>query len=285
MLNLVQIFFSIVIGIIQAVTVWLPVGGKAFILSQHLLGLNNLQASDFVLILNISTALSGLVYFRKDIISLIKALLGKGTSDEWGLFKYILVTGIVSLVFFLPLLVLRQLSWYNDGLPITFLGIILFIYTFVIWYSKSKYTDDNFRRQLSDIKFGEYVLIGIIQDLCLLPGISLPGVTTIALVLLNVKGKEAFRLSFLPLIILACVAVTSLGELISIDSANLMASIAGPGILGIVITIIIATVVSYLAIDFLMNIAKKAKPIYLIISLGIITFISGLIFVALNGIK
>ena len=64
-----------------------------------------------------------------------------------------------------------------------------------------------------------------------------------------------------------------------------MASIAGPGILGIVITIIIATVVSYLAIDFLMNIAKKAKPIYLIISLGIITFISGLIFVALNGIK
>ena len=176
MIYIEQIFFSILIGIVQGVTEWLPISiSRTLILSQHLLGLDYNPADTFYLFLAISTAFAAVFYFRKDVLSVLKVLIGKGSPEGWMLLKFLFITYIFSGIIAAPLLFLiyfHIIGNYSIGLPMMILGIILFLYAFVIWYRKSKYTDEKNRRPLSDMKFRDFAIVGMAQGLAVLPGMS-----------------------------------------------------------------------------------------------------------------
>jgi undecaprenyl-diphosphatase len=125
---------------------------------------------------------------------------------------------------------------------------------------------------LEDIGVRDYVLVGVVQGLAALPGVSRSGATTSTMLLLNVEVKEAFRLSFLAGIFASAAAffVT-----LFFSNASVYAAVAGLGTAGILVSIAVSTVVSLLLIDFLLGVAGKARIVYLIVALGIIAVTMG----------
>lgn len=279
-----QVLYGIILGVVQGVSEWLPISSKTqiIIVATYLLKLTFNQAYAFGLFMEIGTIFAAIIYFRREVLSMLKVLAGKGTSEGAFLFKYVLVstvfTGIVGSVLYLFVDSLKGM--YNLGLPMIVLGAILVCDALFIRYSRSKYDKNKSRRTVSQMGFKDYAVVGMVQGISALPGVSRSGVTTSALLLLNVETDEAFRLSFINMILATSGAIA----LTLVASRSAVASgIASIGAYGLLISIAIATVISLLLIRFLLETAKRSSIVYLISALGMIA-IAGGILTALYGV-
>jgi undecaprenyl-diphosphatase len=272
-----QIFYGIILGIVQGISEWLPISSKTQVLfvSTYLLGLNINEAYAFGLFMEIGTLFAAIIYFRKELVSLVTALIGRGEAESNMLLKYVVVSTIATAIIAAPIylyLVDALTGAYNLGIPMLIIGLVLIGDALLIKYSRSKYADDKNRRTLSTLGIKEFILVGIAQGIAALPGVSRSGATTSTLLLLNVEASEAFRLSFIDMIFATAGAVV----LTYIASkAQIASALAVIGIPGLAIAIIVATIVSLLLINFLLGIAKKSSIVYLTSALGIIALISG----------
>lgn len=272
-----QVVYGIILGIVQGISEWLPISSKTQILfvSTYLLHLTINQAYAFGLFMEIGTILAAVIYFRNELISLVKTLIGGGNEESKALLKYIVVSMIATAVIAGPLYlwVVDSLTGsYNLGIPMLIIGLVLIADALLIKYSRSKYSNDKNRKTLTQMSIKEYLLVGIAQGIAALPGVSRSGATTSTLILLNVEAREAFRLSFIDMIFATsgAVVLTYVASKGAITSA-----IAIIGISGLLVSIVVATIVSLLLINFLLGIARKSSIIYLTSGLGIIALIGG----------
>jgi len=271
-----KVLYGVTLGIVQGIAEWLPISSKTQVLiaSTYLLKLNFNEAYAFGLFMEIGTIFAALIYFRKELISLIRFLIGRGNAESGFLFRYILVSMVFTAMIAAPLyLFIDSLTGtYNLGIPMLLMGIVLIGDALIIKYSRSKYSKDKNRKLVSQMSLKDYILVGIAQGISALPGVSRSGATTSTLLLLNVETREAFRLSFIDMIFASSGAVV-LTYLAS--KASILSTIALIGPTGLLIAIVVATVVSLLLINFLLNIAKRSSIIYLTLALGIIALASG----------
>ncbi len=283
MVSLEQFIISVILGLVQGISEWLPISSKTQVLlaSQYLMGLKLSQAYPFGLFMEIGTVLAAIIYFRKDLWVLIMALIGRGTPTQWKLFKFVFiataVTGIIAVPIYLA--VANLAGGYNIGIPMVLLGLILFVDAIVVRYSRSKYAIDKNRKTFGDMGLKEYVLVGVAQGLAALPGVSRSGTTTSTMLLLNIEAKEAFRLSFLVGIFASAAAffVTLI-----FSKTSLSVVFTDIGVAGVLIAIAVAAIVSMFLIKLLLDVAGRARIVYLIIALGIIAVASGLAITYLN---
>jgi undecaprenyl-diphosphatase len=279
-----QALYGMILGIVQGVSEWLPISSKTqiIIVATYLLKLSFNQAYAFGLFMEIGTIFAAIIYFRREVLSIIKVLVGKGTSDGVFLFKYVLVstifTGIVGGILYLYVDSLK--GSYNLGLPMMVLGTVLVCDALFIRYSRSKYSKNRNRRTVSQMGLKDYAVVGIAQGIAALPGVSRSGITTSALLLLNVETDEAFRLSFIDMILATSGAIVLT---LAVSRSAVASGIASIGVYGLLISIAIATAISLLLIRFLLDMAKKSSIIYLISALGVIAILGG-ILTALYGV-
>jgi undecaprenyl-diphosphatase len=284
-LSLQQLFYGAVLGVVQGISEWLPISSKTqiIIVSQYLLDLGFNQAYVFGLFMEIGTIAAAVIYFREEVMSLVRVLIGRGSELEISLFKYVLVsmlfTGIVGTPIYLFVVDSVDGS-YNLGLPMMLLGILLFVDAAVIRYARKKEATAKGRRKLSDMGIKDYIIVGIAQGLAALPGVSRSGATTSALLFLDIDTGEAFRLSFIDMIFATSSAVAL--TLIASRGA-IVSSIALIGVPGLLVSIAVSTGISLLLIDFLLKMAKRSSIIYLIAALGAIAIFGGLL-TALYGV-
>ncbi|MDE1810594.1 MAG: undecaprenyl-diphosphatase [Candidatus Micrarchaeota archaeon] len=279
-----HVFYGVVLGIVQGISEWLPISSKTqiIIVSEALLKLNFSQAYAFGLFMEIGTISAAIIYFRKELWSLIKVIIGRGNKLEWMLFKYVLVSMVFTGIIGAPLyLVVDSITGsYNVGIPMVLVGAVLIIDAIVIKYARKREAIPGNRKKLEQMGLKDYAVVGIAQGIAALPGVSRSGMTTSTLLLLNVDTSEAFRLSFIDMIFAtsSAVALTLVASRASISS-----SIALVGGSGIAISIIIATIISLFLIDFLLKIARKSSIIYLTAGLGVIAILGG-ILAAIYGV-
>jgi len=273
-----QVLYGIALGVIQGISEWLPISSKTqiIIFSTYLLKMSFNDAYTFGLFMEIGTIFAAVIYFRKEVFSMMMALFGKGGAEGKFLLKYVVVstifTGIIGSIIYLYVDSLQ--GAYNIGLPMILLGFILIGDALFIKYSRSRYGKNKNRRTVSQMGFKDYIIIGVVQGIAALPGVSRSGATTSALLLLNVETDEAFRLSFINMILATSGAV--LLTLI-VSKASVYSSITAIGTYGLLISIVVATLISLFFIGFLLNIAKKSSIIYLISALGVIALVGGLL--------
>ena len=74
----IQLLYSVIIGIIQGISEWLPISSKTQIIvaSTYLLKLSFQQAYTFGLFMEIGTLVAAIIYFRKELAELVQVLLG-----------------------------------------------------------------------------------------------------------------------------------------------------------------------------------------------------------------
>ena len=270
--------YAAIIGIIQGISEWLPISSKTQIIvsSTYLLKLTFRQAYTFGLFMEIGTIIAAVVYFRKDLLDMIQVLLGSRNNLDRKLLIYVVVVTLITGIIAVPLyLVAESISGIPLGIPMLIVGLILIADAALIRYSRKKREKGINARKLENLSLKDYVLIGIVQGISALPGVSRSGTTTSAMLLLDVEPDEAFRLSFVAGIF---ASLGAFGLSLVASRSNVDAAVATIGLAGVAVAIVVATIVSLFLIDFLIKVAGKSKIIYLITALGIIAMASGLLY-------
>ena len=278
-MSLIQLVYSILIGLVQGISEWLPISSKTQVLiaSTYLLNLTFDEAYTFGLFMEIGTIFAAIIYFEPELLILIRVLLLKGTDAEKKLFFYVFISTLITGIIGVPLYhIADRITGITVGIPMLVIGIILIADAILIRYSKKKYNQDKLRKKFEDLTIKDYLIIGAAQGIAALPGVSRSGITTSTMLIMDIEPREAFRLSFL---IGIFASIAAFGLTLVVSYSNVSVALASIGILGLIIAILTATIVSLFLIDFLINVASKSQIVYLTSGLGIIAIGFGLLYI------
>lgn len=254
-----NIFEAILQGIIQGLTEFLPVSSSGHLsLFQHFTGLSGEASLMFSVFLHFGTLLSVVVAFRRTIVELIRAALS---------FVYLLFTGnlsrerirghrrLLALLFvgLLPMLASYFLRDFFSGLASD--GDIVvegccFLLTALLLYL-ADHTASG-RRGMNDTGCRSALVVGAVQGIAPLPGLSRSGSTLAAGMLTGMSREFAVEFSFLlglPVILMA--------NLLELRDA--LQSPEPVEWLPIAVGVVVAAAVGLLAIRLLRYVVKSRK--------------------------
>jgi undecaprenyl-diphosphatase len=262
-----NILSAILLGLVQGISEWLPISSKTQVIfaSYVLFGLPLAVAYSFGLFMEIGSLGSAIVYFRRDIWSLF---------HDRKLLVYLLVVTLVTAVVGIPLYYVtdKYLQVANPfiGIPMILLGLVLIGMGFYIRYSRSIPKIGG----LQQMRFRNYVYVGIAQGIAALPGVSRSGMTVSTMLVMGVKPEQAFRLSYLAYI------PASLGAFavsIVLGGSEVKTAINAVQPAGILVAIITAAITGLFVISYLLRVAKTSRIWVLDIVLGLIPLAIGII--------
>lgn len=262
-----DIIDSIVLGIIQGLTEFLPVSSSGHLeLGKAILGDDSIPKESllFTVVLHFATALSTIVVFRKDIWSLIRGILKFEWNDDLQFVSKIALSMIPAV--FVGLFFEEQLEQLF-GSNILLVGFMLIITAILLFLA------DKARDTQKKVSFKNAFIIGISQAIAILPGISRSGATISTSVLLGNDKTKAARFSFLMVIplIFGKIAKDILGGELTYNAENFTALSIG---------FIAAFIAGLFACTWMIALVKKSKLSYFAfycIIVGIITIIWSLL--------
>jgi len=186
---------ALILGMVQALTEFLPVSSSAhLVIIQNYLGFKK-PLLLFDVILHAATLGALLVYFRKDIGKIILSLVKlRQKSHEEVLSRKIFYFIFIGTIPTLTLgLFLNQ--WIKAMFTsVTFTSLMLLVTGALLWISKRRADSE---RGIEEMKTTDAFLIGIMQGVAIIPGISRSGATIATGLLRGIKKELAFRYSFL----------------------------------------------------------------------------------------
>ena len=187
---------AIVLGIVQGLTEFLPVSSSGHIeLVKSIFGAEIKEGLLFTIVLHGATALSTVVVFRKDLMEIIRGVLKFKWNDETRYAWFVVISMIPAALvgFFLD----DKIEAFFTG-KIGLVATMLLVTGVILLISDKARSSDS--KQL-DTKTS--FLMGLVQAIAILPGISRSGSTIVTGVLLGLNRTKAARFSFimvLPLI-------------------------------------------------------------------------------------
>jgi undecaprenyl-diphosphatase len=217
------LFESILLGIIQGLTEFLPVSSSGHLeIGKALLGDESIPENSliFTVVLHFATALSTLIIFRKDIVTLFAALFKFEWNEETQFIVKIMISmlpaGFVGILFEAEL----EALFGNNILLVGFMLIVTALLLFLA--DRAKATNKK-------VGFWDAFVIGISQAIAMLPGISRSGATISTSLLLGNDKSKAARFSFLMVIplIFGKIAKDVLSGDLSYDAENFNSLVAG----------------------------------------------------------
>ena len=183
-MNILQ---AIILGIVQGITEWLPISSSGhLVIFEHILSLK--MTVEFDIFLHLASFLVLIVFFRKEILTVLKVMFkpakfSASPRRNWGWYILLstVITGILGWIFYQQIEVFRTLPSVAGWLIVTSLLLI------ATAFSKTK-------RALTWQIAG---VLGLIQGLAVLPGLSRSGAVIALALVLGLKKKDAFEYTFL----------------------------------------------------------------------------------------
>ena len=180
-----DIWQALLLGIVQGITEFLPVSSSGhLVIIQELFKIK--AGILFDIILHIGSLIAVLIFFRKEIMRIIKSFFINDKENRKLGFLIITTTVFTGLLGFILKDFVESLFtstlWVGIGLIVT--GIVLYL---------TKFVKEN-KRTLS---FKHSIIIGLVQAISLIPGISRSGSTISAALYLGINREVAARFSFL----------------------------------------------------------------------------------------
>jgi len=226
----------IILGLVQGLTEFLPVSSSGhLVILQNILGIYSNQVAISV-VLHLGTLLAVAVFFRKDILSLLKNpnLLRQA-------FIVVIITGAIGVLgkdFFESLFS----SPKSVGLAWIFTGLVLIATKKITQLNRDK------------LNFIDALILGLTQGLAIIPGVSRSGITISTLFFRKIQRKLAFSFSFLVSIpIILGAALLEVKKIASVPAADIKNLTAG---------FVFSFIVGLFALSFLRLVINKAKFYY-----------------------
>lgn len=256
-MNLIQ---AILMGIVQGLSEFLPISSSA-----HLVFTSNFykvmanipiheqstQEVFFDIMVHLGTLVAVLIFFRKDVLNILLALMNAFKNKDWSdreakLGLYIIIGTVLTLALALPLHDVAENLVFSPSI----VGILLFITGFVLLYSEYISKHVAAKKETVDLKTS--ILIGLAQGLAALPGFSRSGWTIATGLFAGLDRTTAARYSFL-LSIPIILGASMVYPFVKIDlheaaSFNWLAIICGT---------IVSGIVGYLCIKYFMKFISK----------------------------
>ncbi|CAG5085182.1 undecaprenyl-diphosphatase UppP [Parvicella tangerina] len=244
-----EIIKSIILGIIQGLTEFLPVSSSGHLeIGKAILG-NNLSAEESMMmtvVLHFATALSTVVIFRMDVIEIIQGLFKFKRNEEFDFSVKIILSMIPAAL--VGVLWDDLIETFFDG-RILLVGFMLIVTgVLLIFADKAKKTEKN-------VSFLAAIVIGVSQAIAILPGISRSGATISTSVLLGIDRERAARFSFLMVVplIFGKIAKDLVSDELTTEGLNVLALSVG---------FIAAFVTGLLACTWMIKLVKNSKLSY-----------------------
>jgi undecaprenyl-diphosphatase len=242
-----DIFNSIVLGIVQGLTEFLPISSSGhLILFRDILGWHTSSDLSFDAILQLATAFAIIVYFWKDIFRLInsffKIIIKKETEEKDKIIIFAIIIGTIPAVIVGIFLEKYMETIFRNSLLVAFVLII----GSIVMYLAEKFSKKD--KELT-VKKGFY--IGLFQCLALVPGFSRSGATISGGLFSGLTREESARFSFL--LSIPIILGSGLKKVFELWSTG---QLLNNGFL-LFIGAITAFIVGLFAIKFLLNFLKK----------------------------
>lgn len=245
-----SIFESVILGLIQALTEFLPVSSSGhLVLFQHLLEVTEANLA-FDILLHLATLLVVFVYLRKDILQVLAKLFSKCDSGKRArkLALLVIVASIPAAVVGLGFKDLIRDAFKSVGAA----GVGFAITTSFLLLAERFYKpsgDDNSEWPLPSFK--QAILIGLAQAVAITPGVSRSGSTIAASLISGLPVESSLRFSFfisIPAILGA--ALLEIGALADFQKDSFLALGLG---------FVTATVAGFFALRMLVLVAKEKR--------------------------
>ncbi|QLG48905.1 undecaprenyl-diphosphate phosphatase [Natrinema halophilum] len=264
-----EFLVALLAGLVQGVVEWLPVSSQGNLaLFLTLAGTDPATAVQLALFLQVGTSLSAAVYYRNDIADAARAIPGwrPGTAyaGENAIASYVVVATVVTGLVGVPLYVFAVdlAGRLTGGVFISGIGVLLVLTGVLQLASESVSMGGRDVPTLLDS-----VLVGAVQGVAILPGISRSGVTTSTLLFRSYDPPAAFRLSFL----LAIPASLGAAALTVAGSGGLPGVDPGPAVAALGLS----AIVGYCTIDALMRIVDRIPFWVVCFGLGGLAIVGG----------
>jgi undecaprenyl-diphosphatase len=234
----VGILDSIVLGVVEGLTEFLPVSSTGHLtITEGLLGLDvDADAvTAYTAVIQSGAILAVLVYFAKDIWTLIRDFVGGlAHAEQRALPGFRLAVGVIvgSIPIGIVGLALRDVVKSSALRSLVTVAIALIAWSAVMLYAERRATQ---ARTLEQVTWKDTFLIGLIQCVALVPGVSRSGATISGGLLLGIDRVAATRLSFF----LSVPALVAAG-LLELGSALGDGVGAGPVIVGSIVSFVVA---------------------------------------------
>lgn len=239
-----QLLQTIILGLIQGGSEWLPISSTAHLkLAQDFFGLSVTPL--FNLTLHVGTLVVVVFFFRKEVKNILAALARLDFKSESGMLIPRLVVATI------PTAIIGLT--YNQFLQSSLETIPIIAVTFIIGATVVYST--RFTKEKSEaLSYRTVLLMGLAQGFAIFPGLSRSGVTISAALLLGLKREKAFKFSFL----LSIPAI--LGDLAveAFDSRGAL-SYGAIGIVETLFGIAAAAVVGYFALKLVSRVVQGRK--------------------------
>ena len=176
-----------ILGVVQGITEWLPISSSGhLVLSEKLMNLS--VPVSFDIFLHIGSLLVIVVFFRQQLAEMIKSFLRRPNNcpveqQKWWLYLVIstIVTGIIGVLFYPHIENYRTVCFATTGLLVTSIFVL------------SSY----WSREARSLNYYLAVVLGIVQGLAVLPGLSRSGLVLSTALLLGMGKKQAFEYTFI----------------------------------------------------------------------------------------
>jgi len=249
---------AIVLGIIQGLSEFLPVSSSGhLVLFQHLFGLKEPELL-FDICLHVGTLMAVLIVFYKEILEILTALLQipSRMKQAGGLLRLFQVDPAIRMALLIVVgsiptaligLVFKEMTDKLFG-SILLVGCMLLVTGSLLWFTRNI---SGRGRQVEKTWMKDALIIGVVQGLAILPGISRSGSTISTALFLGVDRKMAGRYSFL-LSIPAIVGALVLG----LDTPELHTTIP---LMTILLGSIASALTGWLALVILLKVVDRGQ--------------------------
>ena len=256
-MNFIQ---AILMGLVQGLSEFLPISSSAHLVFTSnfykvFKGIEIVQQSNeevfFDIMVHLGTLVAVLIFFRKDIINILKAMFNAIKTKDWSdkeakLGLYIMLGTVVTVCLAFPIHEFAEKLVYTPSI----VGILLFITGFVLL--GSEYMSKHFVAKKENIDLKTSIFIGLAQGLAALRGFSRSGWTIATGLFFGLDRVNAPRYSFL-LSIPIIPGASMVYPLVKIDIQEAMqynwsAIIAGT---------IVSAITGYLCIKYFMKFISK----------------------------
>lgn len=268
-----NLFYGVLLGVVQGISEWLPISSKTqvIIAGSFLFNLTTSQGYALGLFLEGGTFIAAVVYFRRQLWGVLKALVGRGDRESWLLLKFLVIATAVTAVLGVAIVevVSESLTGPALGIPMIVLGCILIGDGVLITVARGRRTPT---RTLADLTVRDIIIIGIAQGIAAFPGVSRSGATVSTMLLLGVNPEDSFKLSFLALI---PASIGASGVSVIVSRASVSSAVSTVTVPVLLIAVLAAVAVGLVTIRTLLRVAGSRRIALLTFALGALAIFSG----------
>ncbi|MBU4186158.1 MAG: undecaprenyl-diphosphate phosphatase [Proteobacteria bacterium] len=252
---------SVMLGIIQGLTEFLPVSSSGhLVLLQNLLGLREPELL-FDISLHIGTLIAIFIVFYQEIRNILQAMLRlpaliKSSGNLKSLFannEEIRISALI-LVGSIPTAILgilfHKIADQIFG-AVWIVGAMLLVTGTLLWFTRRMSIEG---RPLIKVSIRDALMIGLIQGMAIMPGISRSGATISMALFLGINREIAGRYSFL----LSIPAILG-AMMLSLNSTIIQTDIP---VRIILLGTVTAAIVGYIALKILLRLVKQGRLHY-----------------------